>query len=58
MMRTELRLFQERCAQQALGHNSKAVHQAYAKHVEVTVPSLEYTTKIAAGGFPITVESH
>jgi hypothetical protein len=30
----------ERFAQQALGHNSKAVHRAYAKHAEVTVPSL------------------
>jgi hypothetical protein len=33
--------FLERFAQQALGHNSKAVHRAYAKHVEVTVPSLD-----------------
>ncbi len=33
--------FPERFAQQALGHNSKAVHRAYAKHAEVTVPSLE-----------------
>jgi hypothetical protein len=32
--------FPERFAQQALGHNSKAVHRASAKHVEVTVPSL------------------
>jgi uncharacterized protein (DUF1697 family) len=24
-----------------LGHNSRAVHQVYAKHAEVTVPSLE-----------------
>jgi integrase len=32
--------FPERFAQQALGHNSKAVHRAYAKHAEVTVPSL------------------
>jgi hypothetical protein len=30
----------ERLAQQALGHNSKAVHRAYAKHAEVTT-SLE-----------------
>ena len=30
-----------RVAQQALGHNSKAVHYAYAKHAEVTVPSLD-----------------
>jgi integrase len=33
--------YPERFAQQALGHNSKAVHHAYAKHAEVTVPSLE-----------------
>ena len=33
--------FPERFAQQALGHNSKAVHSAYARHAEVTVPSLD-----------------
>jgi len=33
--------FPERFAQQALGHNSKAVHRAYAKHAEVTIPSLD-----------------
>jgi integrase len=35
--------FPERFAQQAFGHNSKAVHRAYAysKHAEVTVPSLD-----------------
>jgi integrase len=33
--------FPERFAQQALGHNSKAVHRAYARHAEVTVPSLD-----------------
>jgi hypothetical protein len=32
--------FPERFAQQALGHNSKAVHRVNAKHAEVTVPSL------------------
>jgi len=32
--------FPERFAQQALGHNSKAVHRAYAKRTEVTVPAL------------------
>ena len=31
----------ERFTQQALGHNSKAVHHAYSKHAEVTVPSLD-----------------
>jgi integrase len=33
--------FPERFAQQALGHNSKAVHYAYSKRAEVTVPSLD-----------------
>lgn len=33
--------YPERFAQQALGHNSKAVHRAYARNAEVTVPSLE-----------------
>jgi hypothetical protein len=35
------RWYSERFAQQALGHNSKAVHHAYSKHAEVTVPSLD-----------------
>ncbi len=33
--------FPERYAQLALGHNSKAVHRAYSKKAEVTLPSLE-----------------
>jgi integrase len=33
--------YPERFAQLALGHNSKAVHRAYAKKARVTVPSLE-----------------
>jgi hypothetical protein len=33
--------YPERFAQEALGHNSKAVHRAYARHAQVTVPSLE-----------------
>ncbi len=33
--------YPERFAQQALGHNSKAVHHAYARRAEVTVPSLD-----------------
>jgi integrase len=33
--------YPERFAQEALGHNSKAIHRAYARHAEVTVPSLE-----------------
>lgn len=33
--------FPQRFAQEALGHNSKAIHAAYAKKAEVRVPSLE-----------------
>lgn len=33
--------YPEQFAQQALGHNSKAVHHAYLKQAEVTVPSLD-----------------
>jgi integrase len=39
----------ERFAQEALGHNSKAVHRAYAKRALVKVPSLEeYESRKAA----------
>jgi integrase len=38
--------YPERFAQAALGHNSKAVHRAYARHAEVTLPPLdEYERK-------------
>jgi integrase len=33
--------YPERFAQEALGHNSKAVHRAYARHAQVSIPSLE-----------------
>jgi integrase len=33
--------YPERFAQEALGHNSKAVHRAYAKRAQVKIPSLE-----------------
>ncbi len=33
--------YPERFAQEALGHNSKAVHRAYARHARVVLPSLE-----------------
>ena len=37
----------ERFAQEALGHNSKAVHRAYARRAQVIVPTLEdYEKKI------------
>ena len=38
--------YPERFAQEALGHNSKAVHRAYARKAQVRLPSLEsYETK-------------
>lgn len=38
----------ERFAQEALGHNSKAVHRAYSKKAQVKIPSLEeYERKIS-----------
>jgi integrase len=33
--------YPERFAQEALGHNSKAVHRSYAKKAKVIVPALE-----------------
>jgi len=39
--------YPERFAQEALGHNSIAVHRAYAKKAKVKLPSLEeYERKI------------
>lgn len=34
--------YPERFAQEALGHNSKAVHRAYAKNAQLVIPSLEH----------------
>jgi integrase len=47
--------YPERFAQQALGHNSKAVHRAYAKNALVELPCLsEYEQKIVPFQRPIT----
>ena len=41
--------YPERYAQEALGHNSKAVHRAYSKNAQVIIPALEdYEKKLAA----------
>jgi integrase len=40
--------YPERFAQEALGHNSKAVHRAYAKRALMKIPSLEEYEKRAA----------
>jgi hypothetical protein len=39
--RAKIAGYPERFAQLALGHNSKAVHRAYAKKAQVTLPPLE-----------------
>jgi len=49
--------YPERFAQQALGHNSKAVHHAYSKHAEVTVPSLDDWEKSFRTGHHLPVVS-
>jgi hypothetical protein len=33
--------YPERFAQEALGHNSKSVHRAYARKTQVVIPTLE-----------------
>jgi integrase len=40
--------YPERFAMENLGHNSKAVHHAYAKHAQVKIPSLEDYEKAQA----------
>ena len=46
----------ERFAQAALGHNSKAIHRAYAKAAQIIVPSLEdYEAKMKATALPNAV---
>jgi hypothetical protein len=56
-----MREYPERFAQKALGHNSKAVHRAYARKAQVTVPALEdYEREFASSKvmpFPISPES-
>src|SRR5436189_4073153 len=40
--------YPERFAQEALGHNSQAVHRSYAKRAQVRLPSLEQYERNAA----------
>ena len=42
--------YPERFAQEALGHNSKAVHRAYSRKAKVKLPSLENYERQAAAG--------
>lgn len=45
--------YPERFAMQALGHSSKAVHRAYAKKAQVTIPALENYEKRAHKSAPL-----
>jgi integrase len=49
--------YPERFAQEALGHNSKAVHRAYARRALVKLPSLESYEQQAADGRIIPLPS-
>jgi integrase len=49
--------YPERFAQEALGHNSKAVHRAYARKAKVRLPSLESYERQAADGRIIPLPS-
>lgn len=49
--------YPERFAQEALGHNSKAVHRAYARNARVKLPSLESYERQAAEGRIIPLAS-
>src|SRR3989454_1766879 len=50
--------YPERFAQEALGHNSKAVHRAYARKAKVKLPSLESYERQAAEGRIIPLPAH
>jgi integrase len=48
--------YPERFAQAALGHNSKAVHRAYAKKAYVLIPTLDdYEQRMATARMPVIV---
>jgi integrase len=49
--------YPERFAQEALGHNSKAVHRAYARKAKVKLPSLESYERQASDGRIIQLPS-
>ena len=49
--------YPERFAQAALGHNSKAVHRAYAKKAHVLIPAMEDYEQKQATVLPVAVRS-
>jgi integrase len=50
--------YPERFAQMALGHNSKAVHRAYAKKAHVIVPPLEDYEEARRAGKIVSLTAH
>lgn len=51
--------YPERFAQEALGHNSKAVHRAYARKAKIKLPSLEsFEKQVSAEGRIIKLPLH
>jgi integrase len=48
--------YPERFAQMALGHNSKAVHRAYARKAQVTLPPLEDFERNAGTVVPMPLQ--
>jgi integrase len=54
--RAKIAGYPERFAQMALGHNSKAVHRAYAKRAHVILPALEdYERQQPVASLPATI---
>jgi integrase len=49
--------YPERFAQEALGHQSKAVHRAYSKKAQVILPSLEDYERTSKTGDPLRLAS-
>jgi len=56
--RAKIAGYPERFAQEALGHNSKAVHRAYAKKAKVILPALETYETQATSGVIIPLATH
>jgi integrase len=51
--------YPERFAQEALGHQSKAIHRAYAKKAQVTLPSLnQWAAQQAQNIVPLDLHKH
>jgi integrase len=57
--RAKIAGYPERFAQESLGHNSKAVHRAYARKAQVLLPPLEeYEKRARSGQLIAVVQNH